>query len=143
MDSIIFAVVSAATRTTIQAIIAAFGTTDADEEAARVIEKTYDVLKLNLTGGCARLLKLLETASLTDTLYRPPQIRKQLYPSLRMSDDNLDAFDGEFRYRLEYLKLNGLVELVSGTEYGISRLGLAFLAEARRRRHFTKELTSR
>jgi hypothetical protein len=140
MESVIYAVVSAATKSTIQSIIGAFRSEDADKEATRVAKKSYEILKRNVSGGCARLLKILETASFTESLLRPNMIREKLYPSIMLSSQDLNKFDDEFRYRLEYLRLNGLVELVSNTEYGISRLGLAFLAEARRRRDYPGEL---
>lgn len=106
------------------------------ERAASVAQRVYEPLKGNLTGGSVRLLKLLESGSL---LY-PQMIRKRMYPELQIPSEYQQAFDGEFRYRLEYLRLNGLVQLVAGAEYGITVLGLAFLQEARRRRDYMAEL---
>jgi hypothetical protein len=102
------------------------------ERAASVAQKTYDVLRRNLTDGSVRLLTLLESGSL---LY-PHMIRERLYPSLQVPRECLHEFDAEFHYRLEYLRLNGLLQLVAGREYGITVLGLAFLEEARRRRDY-------
>lgn len=110
--------------------------TRTQEQAASVIQKTYETLKGNLTDGCVRVLKLLESGSL---LYSW-MIRERFYPTLQLPQEHLQELDSEFRYRLEYLRLNGVVTLVAGSEYGITRLGLAFLVEARRRRDYYGEL---
>jgi hypothetical protein len=104
----------------------------AKDLAASVIQKTYETLKGNMTDGCVKVLKLLESGSLS----YPHQIRQRLYPNLHMPPEHLTEFDHEFRYRLEYLRLNGVVALVAGGEYGITRLGSEFLEEARRRRDY-------
>ena len=105
----------------------------AQKQASEVIKKTYETLKGNLTTGCVRILKLLESGS---PLY-PKQIREKYYPELQIPEDHLkEKLDTEFRYRMEYLRLNGVVTLIAGREYGITRLGLAFLEESRRRRDY-------
>jgi hypothetical protein len=109
------------------------------EQAASVIQKTYDTLKGNLTGGCVRVLMLLESGSL---LY-PAMIRERYYPALLAPQEYMKPFDAEFRYRMEYMRLNGIVTLVAGGEYGITRLGLAFLEEARRRRDYPDQMFGR
>ena len=136
--TIIAAIVSAAGALLGKAIELFAGKRDptAQKQASRVIEKTYETLKGNLTGGCVRVLKLLESGSL---LY-PPLIRQKYYPNLQLPEDHLKELDSEFRYRLEYLRLNGVVTLVAGGEYGITRLGLAFLEEARHRRDYYADL---
>jgi hypothetical protein len=50
------------------------------EEASRVVEKVYETLKGNLTDGCVRILKLLESG----TLLYPVMIRKRFYPTIAL-----------------------------------------------------------
>ena len=107
-----------------------------EEQARQVIDKTYETLKGNLTGGSVQVLKQLEGGSL---LYSD-MLRKRLYPALSESPEFLRAFDAEFRYRLEYLKVNGVITFVPPSEYGISRLGMAYLEEARRRKDYPDQL---
>jgi hypothetical protein len=135
--SIIVAVVSAAGKV-LEKAIGLFANRDPKSEAevAGVIQKAYDPLKQNLTGGSVRVLKMLESGSL---LY-PQMIRERYYPDVKLPDDAMTVLDHEFGYRLEYLRQNGVLTQVAGREYGITRLGAAFLAEARRRHDYYEEL---
>ena len=67
-------------------------------------------------------------------------IRERFYPKIALPEEQLKELDAEFGYRLEYLRLNGVITLVAGREYGITRFGLAFLEEARRRHDYHDEL---
>jgi hypothetical protein len=98
--------------------------TRTEKQTDRIIQKTYDHLRWNLTGGSVRVLKLLELGS----LYYVEMIRKRFYPNLQLPEEHVKTLDSEFRYRLEYLRLHGVVGLVGGAhgEYGITRLGMAF-----------------
>lgn len=110
-----------------------------DTAAQETALKAYDTLKNNVSGGCARILRLMEYGS----MYYPSTIREKLYPDLALPSAATTPFDNELRYRLEYMRLNGLVVQITGGEYGITRLGLAFLEEARQRRDFYDELAPR
>jgi hypothetical protein len=135
MDSTIIAAVVTAAGALLEKAVELFaGNRDKKRQAPaeQVIQDTYDTLRGNLTDGCVKALKLLESGSL---LY-PGMIRQKFYPTLQLPAEPLQTLDHEFRYRLEYLRLNGVVTLVAGGEYGITRLGLAFLEEARRRRDY-------
>lgn len=135
--SIIAAVVSAA-GTLLGKSIELFANRDPDSEAevGGVIGKAYDPLKQNLSGGCVRIMKSLEGGSLRHT----DQIRETFYPELDLPADAMRKLDREFQYRLEYLRQNGVLTSVPGGEFGITRLGVAFLSEARRRRDYYEEL---
>ena len=108
----------------------------ATADADRVIDKTYDVLRGGLTDGCVQVLRLLESGE----NQAPFQIRAKLYPSLQLKPDILHQFDAEFRYRLEYLRTYGVLTMVGGSEYGITRLGQSFLMHARGKRDYYKVL---
>jgi hypothetical protein len=100
---------------------------DADENARKVVEKVYETLKTNLAPHCVKILKLLEIDD-----YQPPsEIRKYIHPNLNMDKETEEKFDGEFRYRLEYMRQNGVIAFMGGNEYRLTRLGQAFLAKAR------------
>jgi hypothetical protein len=105
---------------------------DAHKKATKVIGKTYDVLKGNLTDGAVRVLKFLEDGRNRMLI----QLRQSMYPALNLAQNEEGQFNHEFRYRMEYLRLNGVVSFVGGSEYAITRLGQAFLEEARRRRDY-------
>jgi hypothetical protein len=101
-------------------------------EADAVVEKTYGTLHSAFTGGCVKILKALEYGDLAD----PPRIRELAYPDLKLPENLVSKFDGELRYRLEYMRLHGVVAPVGPTEYGITDLGQSFLARARRKRDY-------
>ena len=102
----------------------------ADADAA--IEKAYPTLRGAFTDGCVRILKVLENGQLAHA----PIIRQRVYTDLALPDNIVSAFEGELRYRLEYMRLHGVLAPVGPTEYGITSLGLAFLEQARRRRDY-------
>jgi hypothetical protein len=108
----------------------------AEVEVRQVAGDVYETLSQNLSGGCVRIMKMLESG----TLRRLQQLREKFYPDVELPADDLSKLDSEFRYRLEYLRQNGVVTLVAGSEYGITRLGLAFLGEARLRKDYYEEL---
>jgi hypothetical protein len=136
--TLVAAVVSAAGALLEKALEVFAGARDpkAQEQLAGVIHGIYPPLKVNLTPGCLRVLRSLEAGGL---MY-PWMLRERFYPKLQLPQEQLKELDREFRYRLEYLRLHGVVALIAGGEYGISRLGLAFLEEARRRRDYPSEL---
>jgi hypothetical protein len=145
VEPIIIAAVVQASGGLLQTVISLYYGGDRDAEtrkhAARIIQKTYETLHWNLTGGCVRVLKLLEPGHL---LYAS-MVRESYYPNLQVLQEHLEPLDKEFGYRLEYLRLHGVVDRVGGfdPEYGITQLGLAFLEEARRRRDYQDVLFDR
>ena len=104
----------------------------ANTQAQAVVIKAYDTLRTNFTDGCVRVLKLMESGEIQP----PNKIRALLYPTLHLVGEAEEHFDGEFKYRLEYMRLNGVLTMVGGSEYGITHLGQAFLEEARKRRAY-------
>jgi hypothetical protein len=112
--------------------------TKADKETARIIKQTYEPLRWKLTEGCVRILKLLERGDFLPVC----RISQGFYPDLQLPEEHRKALNSELRYRMEYLRLLGAVGLVGGAngEYGITRLGMAFLEEARRRRDYQETL---
>lgn len=109
--------------------------TDAAKEAQadKVIKKTYDTFKGNFTDNTVKVLRVLDD----ETNLLPTHIRPKLYPDLALqAKATATAFDAEFRYRLEYLCLYGVVRHIGDSEYGITQFGKAFLKEARGRKHY-------
>jgi hypothetical protein len=103
----------------------------ADADVA--IEKTYPILREAFTDGCVRILKAFENGQAAHAL----MVRQRLYTDLVFPDPMIaSAFEGELRYRLEYMRLHGVLAPVGRTEFGITSLGQAFLEEARRRRDY-------
>jgi hypothetical protein len=64
-----------------------------------------------------------------------------LYPKHRLRKRALGLLRREFRYRLEFLVLLGVLRhLPAISRYELTRLGVAFLAQARAKRHYRKIL---
>ncbi len=109
---------------------------DVDAETKKVLDQAYDKLIDYFTDHCVKVLLALE-----EGIFLPiPDLRSRLHPGLQLPEAAIYQFDSEFKYRLEYLRLTGVVALVAGSEYRITRLGRAFLNEARRRRDYSKVL---
>ena len=101
-------------------------------EADEVVEKAYGTLRSAFTDGCVKILKAMENGQLA----HPPRIREVAYPDLELPENLVSRFDGELRYRLEYMRLHGVIAPVGPTEYGITDLGQSFLERARRKRDY-------
>ena len=109
---------------------------EADKKAGDVTAQLYDTLKQQITDGSFEILLKLESGE----NQTPFQIVRRMYPSLSLDREMENLFMGEFRYRLEYLKIIGLLTMVGGSEYAITRVGSAFVEEARKRRDYYRKL---
>jgi hypothetical protein len=108
------------------------GTPRSDAKIQEFVSKKYSDLKNSVTPPCVKLLKFAEDGNYHDV----KQFRTHLYPNMTFKDrTEEDAFDHEFEYRLRYLVATGFFTFATG-EYYITRLGAAFLAEARNIRDF-------
>ena len=108
------------------------GTSSSDAKIQSFVSKKYADLKNFVTPPCVQLLKFAEDGTYHDV----KQFRTHLYPNVTFKErTEEDSFDDEFQYRLRYLVATGFFTNAMG-EYYISRLGAAFLAEARNRREF-------
>ncbi len=107
----------------------------ADQDASSIMSKpgVYDALRRGLTDNCVHVLKFLEDGENRSV----HQIREHLHPNLKFSAKAIREFDGEFYYRLEYLLNLGLLAR-AGSEYAMSRLGWAFVQEARSKKDYYK-----
>lgn len=110
------------------------GNEKADADA--VIEKTYATLRSAFTDGCVRVLHAIENGQLAHAT----RMRELVYADLPLPPSCTQAFEGELRYRLEYLRLHGVLAPVGPSEYGITSLGEAFLEQARRKHHYSNVL---
>jgi hypothetical protein len=109
---------------------------DADAEAKKIIKKAYDKLRNYFTDHYVKVL-----LALGNGIGLPiHELRGRIHPRLQLAGKAIHKFDGEFRYRLEYLRLTGVITLVAASEYRITRLGQAFLEEVRRRRDYNEVL---
>jgi hypothetical protein len=136
VDPLIVAVVTKAAGRTLERLIDLYvgkASPDADAEADKAIGRTYDKLRQGMPDSMVKILVILEPGHL---LY-PDMIRQSLYADDGPAPECLAAVDREFKYRLVYLSQLALVAPVAGGEYGITRLGGAFLREARVRRDYT------
>ena len=103
------------------------------DRAIEAVSRVYDRLRTELTTNCVRVLQALENG---DNPTRS-ELREKVFPHLQLTPDGMHAFDGEFQYRLKILCALGLVfDIGGGREYAITELGFAFLAEARKRKHY-------
>jgi hypothetical protein len=133
MDPVVTAAIITAAFKAVPSIFDRFmGTPGTDAKIQKLISKSYSDLKNLVTPPSVSLLKFAEDGTYHDV----KQFRTHLYPNLTFKDrTEEDAFDHEFEYRLRYLVATGFFTNASG-EFYISRLGAAFLAQARNNRDF-------
>ncbi len=93
------------------------------------IEKHYTDLQSALTTDSVKILHYMEPGDPV----KEKEVWKYLFPKKKKYVD-------EFEYRLRYLEALGLVKGGIRSEYRITRLGRAFLEEARRRGDFKRAL---
>ena len=108
------------------------------EKVESWLGKNYENLRNAISSDSAHLLAACEYEdglSITSA-------RRKLYPKLSPSKNMLELFDKEFHYRMEYLVLLGLLQR-GLREYRITRLGVAFLAMARLKRHYAAALKTK
>jgi hypothetical protein len=99
-------------------------------------EERYASLYKVFSGGCVRILKALESGQVAHAYI----LRQWVYPELHLAENVARAFEGELHYRLEYLRLHGVLDHVGPTEFEITPLGRWFLEQARRKRDYPNEL---
>lgn len=99
-------------------------------------EQRYASLYKVFSGGCVRILKALESGQVAHAYI----LRQWVYPELHLPEDVARVFEGELHYRLEYLRLHGVLDHVGPTEFEITPLGRWFLEQARRKRDYPNEL---
>jgi hypothetical protein len=136
VDPLIVAVITKAAGNALDRLVDLYfgkASPSADTEADKTIAKTYDKLRQGLPDSLVKILVILEPGHL---LY-PDMIRQRLYADDEPAPECIAAVDREFKYRLVYMSQMALVSPVAGGEYGITRLGGAFLREARARRDYT------
>jgi predicted transcriptional regulator len=100
-----------------------------EDKAEEVVKEQYRQLVQGLTSNCVRVLKCLESGDPR----RAKWIWKKAFPKRE--------YQSEFTYRLRYLSAIGLV-IESMSEFRITRLGRAFLGEARNKIDFREVLFS-
>jgi hypothetical protein len=137
MDPVVIAAIITAASKAAPSIFDRFtGPRSKDAKIQKVISEKYADLKNLVTPPCVKLLKYAEDGTYHDV----KQFRIHLYPGLTFEERiKEEAFDHEFEYRLRYLVATGFFTHATG-EYYISRLGAAFLAEARTARDFREIL---
>lgn len=99
------------------------------------VARKYDLLRDSLSSDCVRLLKVVRDGKRQTV----KDFLNVLYPKL--SKRRLDLLKKEFRYRLEFMVLIGVLRYLPRVrKYDITRLGVAFLDEARGRGHYSRAL---
>lgn len=108
------------------------GSQDGQADASGIASKVYDQLRVAITDNCFRVLLLLENGdnqSVSD-------VADRLYPNARQSlGGYARQFEDELAYRLRFLCLLGLLTPVT-SEFAITKLGRAYVAEARDQRDY-------
>lgn len=133
MDPVIIAAIITAASKAVPSIFDKFmDNRSSDAKIQKLVSKKYSDLKNLVTPPCVKLLKFAEDGTYQDL----KQFRDHLYPNMTFRDrTEEDALDHEFEYRLRYLVATGFFT-TAPSEYYITRLGAAFLAEARNQRDF-------
>lgn len=112
----------------------------AQEKARKVVEDTYVKLRSHITDPLFCILLHLEDGN----NQAPFELRPKVFPNVELGNQTIQRdFDEQFVYRLKFLSLLGLVTMVGGSEYAISRFGLAYINKARELRDYSKVLWPR
>ena len=112
--------------------------TKVDERLDQLVKGQYEKLRRFLTDPCVKILKRAEDGQNHDM----SELRDLVYPNLTFSTVQQEMIlDEEFSYRLRYLQLIGALTQ-AGNDYYITRIGMAFLREARERKDYFKILFS-
>lgn len=96
----------------------------------------YESLSKMITKNSVKLLLAAEYGK----GFRIDEFREVLHPKLGLSPKEKPVFDLEFHYRLEYMRLLGVLT-IGMREYRITRLGKAFLAKARANKDYASVLS--
>jgi hypothetical protein len=108
-------------------------TANVEKEVQKLVSAKYPELKSCLTLSLMKLLKFGEYGD----YHTVQEFRKHLYPTMTFSARKKEeAFDQEFKYRLNFLVATGFFTISQGGEYYITQLGAGFLREARNQREF-------
>jgi hypothetical protein len=100
-------------------------------------KSNYDALREALSDDSVRLLDHIDSGK----RLRVGDFYNVLYEKYDLTRKGVELVKKEMKYRLNYLSALGLIRpLPSIWRFQITRLGVAFLAEARARRHFPTEL---
>jgi len=140
MDPIITSSLIGAATSLFKTLIQTWGKDKASDKTQAKVEKwadkRFEDFEQALTVNCVKILSFLEYSS----GLRLPEARAKLHPELMLPTNEMHLFDLEFEYRLEYLRLLGILNK-GLREYRLTRLGAAFLAEARKRGKFKEALS--
>ena len=102
------------------------GKSEPNDQAKKVVEKTYDKIASVVTTNSVRVLIALRRAGSKQS---PGMVWDQVEPERKRQEPNSRSFEADLEYRLRFLCLLGLVQRTYD-EYAITHLGKAFLAKA-------------
>lgn len=109
--------------------------TPAEVQGEEFVKQKYDDFRTLLENRSVRILVKLEDGQNRNLR----QIRQLVLPDHAFrSREEEDQFDDEFAFRLKYLESTGMLTNPGG-EYFITNAGMAFLAEARKRKDYYAE----
>ena len=98
------------------------------EHAKKVVEKTYENVANEVTTNSLRVLLILKEIGSNQS---PGQIRGKVATLAERQEPDGDRYEDDLTYRLKLLSLLGLLQPVGGSEFALTRLGVAFVDKAR------------
>jgi hypothetical protein len=104
------------------------GKSPPEDQAKKVVAKIYEKVASEITTHSLRVILVLKDAG---TNQSPTQIAARVSPLAALQEPDGDTFESDLTYRLKFLSLLGLLQPVGGSEYAVTRLGVAFIDKAR------------
>lgn len=107
-------------------------TDPAQKKVDKFVKSNYAKFQANLTKNCIKVLLITESGE----NFSVKELRKKVFPRLKFKQEKIERkYDKEFAYRLEFLTAMGILARAH-REYHITRLGVSFLGEARKRKDY-------
>ena len=103
------------------------GPEDPDQESLKVLAKTFETLKGQVSPNSVRILLTLRKGKHAFAL---SDLRTQVAESALKQEPNGKPIESDIEYRMRFLQTLGLVRQVGGSDFALTHLGFAFTNKA-------------
>ena len=103
------------------------GPADPDEQSNKVLAKTFETLKGQVSPNSLRILLILRRERHAFAL---SDLRTQVAELALTQEPHGDPIESDIKYRMRFLQTLGLVRQVGGSDFALTHLGYAFTNKA-------------